>query len=126
MEFQGWLLKINGTEVDKKYIQNYKCTPNRQTDLDPWTDGTGETHRNILPHVRTTIALTTPPLTLADKAAFKGLFPVREKIEIEYWNDDEDIYKTGVFYVSDVEYEYLGILNGVLYYRPVTFEFIEY
>lgn len=126
MGFQGWLIKINGTEVNGKYIRDYKCTPNRQTDLDPWTDGTGKTHRNILPHVRTTITLTTPPLTQIDKAAFKKLFPRREQMEIQYWNDDEDAYKTGDFYVSDVEYEYLGILDGTLYYKPITIEFIEY
>lgn len=126
MAYHGYLLKVNGAQVPGKYITEYESTPNRQSDLDPWTDGTGKTHRNVLPHERTVIKFTTPLLRLEDKILLKSLFPNRQEVQFEYWNDDTNDYDTGTFYVPDVTYPILDADSETIIYRPISFEFIEY
>ena len=126
MEYRGYLLKINGTELPHGIITGYSSIPNRQQDKNSYTDNDGKTHRNILPHTKTTIKLITGILSLAEKRILKKLFPAREYVEIEYWNDDDDRYATGIFYVPDVEYEVLDYDDKTIYYRPISLEFIEY
>lgn len=126
MDFAGYLIKINGMVVPGEYINGYKAIPDRQQDKNSYTDSLGETHRNILPHTKTTITFTTSFLTLQDKRKLKGMFPKREYVELQYWNDDIDSYADGIFYVPDVEYEVLDYNKETIIYRPITFEFIEY
>lgn len=124
--YKGYLIKVSGVLVSGKFFSSYKSTPNRQSDLDPWTDATGLTHRNVLPHTRTTITFTTPPLCLQDKIELQNLFPDRTSIEIEYWNDEINDYRTGEFYIPDTEFEVLMPYENTIVYRPITFELIEY
>lgn len=125
-DYQGYLLKINGTILDNKYITAYDSVPNGQTDLDTYTDGQGVTHRNILPHTKTTISFTTPPLYLEDKIALTSLFPRRTKVNLEYWNDETNDYRKGEFYIPDISYEILTASSDTIAYRPIRYEFIEY
>lgn len=124
--YQGYLMKVSGTPVNGKFFQTYKSTPSRQSDLNPWTDATGLTHRNVLPHKRSTITFTTPPLYLEDKIELQALFPNRTLAIFEYWNDETNAYATGEFYIPDVEYDVLIPYENTILYRPITFEFIEY
>ncbi len=124
--YQGYLMKVSGAVVSKRFFQSYKSTPNRQSDLNPWTDQTGLTHRNVLPHTRSTITFTTPPLYLEDKIELQALLPNRTLANIEYWNDETNVYTTGDFYIPDVEFDVLMPYENTVLYRPITFELIEY
>lgn len=126
MGYKGYIIKINGTAVPGAYISSYKSVPNRQQDKDSYTDNDGLTHRNILPHTKSTVEITTGILNLDEKKFIKNLFPAREYIELEYWNDDKGEYATGTFYMPDVEYEILDFNTETIHYRPITFKFIEY
>lgn len=126
MEYKGYLLKVNGSEVPKGLIAGFSSIPNRQQDKNSYTDNDGLTHRNILPHTKTTIKLMTGFLTLTEKSKLKSLFPAREYVAMEYWNDEKEIYSNGIFYVPDVEYEVLDYNDREIFYRPISFEFIEY
>lgn len=124
--YQGYLLKAQGGIVSHRFFQTYKSTPNRQQDKNPWTDGTGETHRNVLPHLRSLIVFTTPPIMLEDKIELQAIFPNRTLVHLEYWNDEINDYCSGKFYIPDVEYEVLMPYEFTIAYRPITFELIEY
>lgn len=124
--YQGYLMKVSGTIVNGKHFQSFKTTPNRQSDLNPWTDATGLTHRNVLPHKKSTITFTTPPLYLEDKIELQALFPDRTMVNIEYWNDETNDYATGDFYIPDMEFDILMSYEKTVLYRPITFELIEY
>ena len=124
--YRGYLMKVSDSIVSGKFFQSYKSTPNRQSDLNPWTDSTGLTHRNVLPHTRSTITFTTPPLYLEDKIDLQRHFPKRTLVVIEYWNDETNDYATGNFYIPDVEFDVLMSYENTVLYRPITFELIEY
>ena len=117
--FKGYLLKINGREVPVKYIASYKSTPNQRQDQDSYQDVTGQLHREVLPHTRTKIELTTKYLWLEDKIVFQSLFPNR-------WNDEINNYSSGEFYIPDITYEVYRVEDMDMEYKPIRVALIEY
>lgn len=124
--YRGYLLKVNGIQISHKFFQEYKTTPNKQTDLNPWTDTNGKAHRNVLPHLRTEIVFTTPRLYLEEKIELQEIFGKRIKTTVEYWNDEDNQYSEGEFYIPDVTFEVMMPYDDTVIYRPVTYTLIEY
>ena len=126
MVFQGHLLKIGGKVVPNKYIAKYKATPNQQQDQDSYQDSTGQLHREVLPHRRSKIDLTTKYLWLEDKIVFQSFFGDRIQINVEYWNDETNEYTTGQFYAPDIDFEIYRIVGNNIEYAPLRVALIEY
>lgn len=131
--FEGWLLKINGRLFPEKYIAHgsYSSTPNQQQDEDSYTDSLGELVRNVLPHTRSKIEWTTPMIHLAGKQEMQTFFPGgsgRIKANVEYWNDEDNAYTTGVFYLPDVKFDYYDVDPETkdIRYKPIRIGLIEY
>lgn len=130
MAFAGYLLKINGTVFPNNLISQggYKVTPNQRQDLDPYRDVVGLLHRNVLPHTPTKIELSTKFLHLEDKTLINQLLAGRDRMRIEYWNDETNRYETGTFYSPDTTYTYYKVdeeLRDIMY-EPIRIAFIEY
>lgn len=133
MAFEGWLLKINGRLFPEKYIAHgsYSSTPNQQQDEDSNTDSLGGLVRNVLPHTRTKIEWTTPMIHLAGKQEIQTFFPGsggRIEANVEYWNDEDNAYATGVFYLPDIQFKYYDMdpVNKDIRYQPIRIALIEY
>lgn len=129
-DFQGWLIKINGIIFPTSYIfkDSYKSTPNQVMDLDPYRDADGLLHRNVLPHTATKIEFNLKPMHLREMKVARAFFLPREKLQVEYWNDEEQEYKTGEFYVPDIPYEYYWIdkEGKDIFYKVTRIALIEY
>jgi hypothetical protein len=132
LTFEGWLLKMNGKVFPNVLIalESYKCTPDQIMDLDPYRDGSGELHRNVLPHTATSIEFSTTHLRLRDADRLNGFVPhgVRVKCEIEYWNPNTSSYKAGTFYISDIPYEIVNVdeKRKDILYKPIKITLTEY
>lgn len=130
MAFQGYLLKINDREFSNTFMraESYKSTPNQQTDQDDYTDGYGEFHRNILPHTSTKIEFNLKPMGLAEKIEVQTYLIPREKMSVEYWNDEENKYKTGMFYIPSIQYpvRHIDRLNNDIEYAETRVALIEF
>ena len=107
-------------------MQGYSSYPDRQTDKNSYIDGNGKLHRTILPHTRTTITITLKDMNIEDKMLVQSFYPNRSVVELTYWNDATNTYKTGTFYVPDIEYIIDYIYNGIAWYKGFTLELIEY
>lgn len=128
-EFLGHLLKIGERIIPNKYLQSYSATPNQVQDIDSYQDVEGNLHREILPHTRTKLEFTTPYLWLEDKIVLQSFFPDRmeePKVTAEYWDDEANTYKTGVFYVPDIQYKIYRIRGANMQYFPIRIALIEY
>ena len=125
-DFKGYLLELNGRVLPTKFIQTYKATPNQKQDDKSYQDITGQLHRNVLPHTRSKIDLTTPYLWLKDKIEFQSFFPDREAVQVTYWDDENNEYKSGKFYVPDIEYQVYRIDGDDMEYFPIRVALIEY
>jgi len=132
LTFEGWLLKMNGKVFPNELIalESYKCTPDQIMDLDPYRDGSGELHRNVLPHTATSIEFSTTHLRLRDADRLNGFVThgIRVKCEIEYWNPNTSSYKAGAFYISDIPYEIVNVdeKRKDILYKPIKITLTEY
>lgn len=125
-KYKGYLIKTEYGILPGKFITGYDSTPNQETDRNSYTDANGKTHRNILKHTKSGITFTLPPLTLEEKEQFQKYFPERYKMKIEYWNDAENTYAEGIFYITPIKYTILNYDKKTIYYSLATVELIEY
>lgn len=136
MAFNGSLLKFSGDNFPLKYVfkESYKVTPNRRQDLDPYRDGNGYLHRNTLSHTATTIQFQTKPMWNDQFEQMMNFIrshytnTQEKKLQITYYSPDINSYKTGNFYVPDVEYvmDLVDTVKNRILYLSTTLEFIEY
>ena len=135
MAFEGYLMKSFGTIFPHKYIQisTYQTTPSQRQDLDSYQDSKGNLHRTVVPHDRSKIVFKTMDnLKLAEKQEIQAFFNgamtnARErKVTLAYWNDEDNMYKTGSFYIPDVTYPIKRIMGNDIVYGSVEYHLIEY
>jgi hypothetical protein len=136
MAFNGYLLKLNGSTFPLKYIykESYKVTPNRVQDLDPKRVETGVLYRNALSHTVTTIQFQTKPMWNSDMSSLMSFIrssysnASEKKVTVNYYSPDINAYKTGTFYVPDIEFEInmIDTSKNKILYNSTTIEFIEY
>jgi len=132
MAFEGWLIKINGTVFPTRLIalESYKCTAGQIMDLDPYRDGDGVLHRNVLPHTATSIEFSTMSLQLKDTEVLNAFIAQENRVQctVEYWNPNAAAYGSGTFYISDVPYEITRIdeVRKEVLYKPVKVTLTEY
>lgn len=126
--FDGWLIKVNGTIFPNNLIfySSYNSTPNQVTDLDAYTDENGELHRNPLPHTSSKIEFETKPMWLPQKKKIQQLIPTRTVLNVDYWNDEENEYSSGKFYVPDISYPIMWVQYESILYDKIRIAFIEY
>lgn len=68
---------------------------------------------------------------LAGKQEMQTFFPGgsgRIKANVEYWNDEDNAYTTGVFYLPDVKFDYYDVDPETkdIRYKPIRIGLIEY
>lgn len=136
MAFNGSLLKLSGDNLPLRYIfkESYKVNPNRRQDLDPKRVETGRLKRNVLSHTATTISFQTKPMWNDEMAKFMLFIRSRyintseKKLSITYYCPDIDSYRTGEFYVPDIEFnmDLVDTAEKRILYLSTTIEFIEY
>ena len=53
---------------------------------------------------------------------------LQRKTSLQYYDMATDSYKTGTFYMPDVDYsiQFIDNVKNIVYYDPIRFAFIEY
>lgn len=138
MAFQGYLLKENNTDTEfpLKYIkwESYDSTPNQREEIKAYRDeNTRNLTRVTAAGQKTKINFTTVPgLHLKDKKIIQKWFTDAEsnhrqrKINITYWNDESNSYKTGDFYRPDITFTIRKVLSNDLIYNELSITLVEY
>ena len=136
MAFDGYLLKMGGDIFPLSFVykESYKITPNRRQDLDSGRNANGVLERNVLDHMPSTISFQAKPMNNTDldkMMSFIRSHYVSErekKLIIEYFCPDINGYKTGEFYVPDIEYviNMVDVEKKTILYYGFQLEFIEY
>lgn len=136
MAFEGWLIKFGARKLPLKFIaqDDYTSTPNQRTEIEAYRDLNNLLHRDTSQNVKTKIEFNTPPLWLEEKIELQNVISSglvnknQRKYNVTYWNDEENIYKTGVFYMPDVDFKVIRVdeeMNNILY-NKMRFALIEY
>ena len=140
MAFNGKLLelKTNGTWVEfpLKYVkaESYKVTPDQRMESSANRAASGVLVRTTYSHKASTIDFTTPTVDNNDVATINGLFSaaytdsLERKLEARYYNPATDSYKTGTFYVPDIDFDILRVdkSTNTIHYAGIRFALIEY
>lgn len=136
--FRGYLLKAtaNNKIFPQKYIalESYSSEPNHREEIKAYRDdNTRDLTRITAEGTKTSISFTTRNnLHLAEKEEIQKFFTSAEsvalerKITLEYWNDEENIYKTGVFYRPDIKFQIKQIMEDDIVYKEITISLVEY
>lgn len=136
MAYNGFLLKIGQSVIPLSFIfkESYNVTPNRRQDIDPFRDANGLLNRTVVPHMVTTINFNTKPMWNDEMERLTRLIrenyldEKQKKVSLTYFCPDINDYKTGEFYIPDLEFTILRIDNNAnkILYGSMTIEFIEY
>ena len=137
--YSGYLIKVggsSGTALPLKYIkvEGYNITPNQRMESSAKRSVTGYLSRTTVDHTATKIEFQTPCLTDVDVHALNGLLGTawtdvnQRKLELEYYDMETATYKTGTFYMPDIKYEidHIDQTKNIVYYKEITYKFIEY
>ncbi len=134
--FDGWLLKFGNKVVPNKYLayDDYTATPNQRTEVEAYRDLNNLLHRDTSPNFKAKIDFNTRPLYLAEKMELQSVFAsglvnrAQRKYKVTYWDDEENTYKTGVFYMPDVDYKIINVDEETknILYNKIRIALIEY
>lgn len=134
--FEGWLLKFGSKIVPNKYLayDDYTATPNQRTEVEAYRDLNNLLHRDTSPNFKTKFDFNTRPLYLAEKMELQSVFAsglvnrAQRKYKVTYWDDEQNTYKTGVFYMPDVDYKIINVDEETknILYNKMRFALIEY
>ena len=122
-----------------QYMQwdTYKATPNQREEIKAYRDdNTRNLTRVTASGKKTVIEFKTRKLHLAEKIYVQGWLHNAEentqeaheqrKIQLNYWDDEENAYKTGYFYRPNVEYTIKKVTDDDIMYDELEIKFVEY
>lgn len=136
MAFEGWVIKFGNTVVPNKYLEKYKETPNQRLELSAYRDVASLLHRETSPNYKSKIVIPIRKLYLGEKIVLKAVVDSgtvsggerERRVAATYWNSEDMDYKSGVFYMPDIEYTIVNINARRLdmVYDPFEIQLIEY
>lgn len=111
--FKGYYLKIGACNFTNPAIkrEGFKILPNLVQVTDEQRVASGKLVIKVLPHKPTKIEITFPIMTPEQyryyKQAFRGELTNEPEmyLTVEYYDEDDDDYKTGIFYHTDISYK---------------------
>jgi hypothetical protein len=132
--FQGYFLKFGGSVLPNKFLayNDYSATPNQRTEIEAYRDLNNLLHRDTSPNFKAKIDFNTRPMWLPDKIEMQSVFKsglvnkAQRKYKVTYWDDEENAYKTGVFYMPDIEYKPIRVVGNNILYNKIRIALIEY
>ena len=138
--FRGYLIRavLTNEILPLKFIEcdSYKATPNQREELKAYRDdNTRDLTRVTAEGKKSVMQFKLRSMWLEEKIEFQGwlgnaIGPTQEaneqrKVELEFWDDEENCYKTGVFYVPNIDYNILRVTDDSIKYKPIDIKFIE-
>lgn len=123
------------TKIPLKYIrfETYQITPQQAIDLDSYRAETGTLIRNVVGS-KAKLEFNTPIMSDSDWQAVWAIISAgfnnsdEKRLKLRYYDTLSNSYKTGIFYVPDVNTSIRNIdeSTGKIMYNEIRVAFIEY
>ena len=138
MSWAGYFIKATATGqiFPNEYIawESYESEPNHREEIKAYRDdNTRDLTRVTAEGTKTSLNFTTRAnLHLTDKQAIQEFFTNAEsialerKINLEYWNDEDNAYHTADFYRPDIKFKIKKITADDIIYQALEIDLIEY
>lgn len=136
--FNGYLIKAtaSGTNFDNHWLtlDSYESTPNMREELVAYRDDyTRDLTRVTASGTKSQIKFTTKSnINYNTKVAIQNFFynnevdHLQRKIQLTYWNDEENNYKTSYFYRPDITFSIKRIDGNNIFYNALDITLVEY
>lgn len=136
--FKGYLLKAtkNNQIFPLHYLDvgGYETSPNIREEIKAYRDdNTRDLTRVTAQGMKTAIGFNTRKnLHLEDIMVIEKFFKDNEtdhkqrKLQLEYWDNENFVYKTGTFYRANMKYKILLIDGNDIIYDAVSVSLVEY
>lgn len=136
-KYKGYLIKAANTDtkLDMKWIlcKSYRTTPNQREEIEAYRDDyTRDLIRVTAPGKKTKIKFTLVRADLDTKIAIQAFFnsvmvdKLQRKVHITFWNDEDNEYQTGYFYLPDIEWTIEDVAEDTIYYATTKIELQQY
>lgn len=142
MRFEGYLFAICDVNFNvkkvfpNKYIQynSWSSTPNQREEIKAYRDDNTRNLTRITAAGKKSVFSfrVRSPLHLNEKMEIQELFTNYEidkeqrKVNIRFWDDEHNEYKTGTFYRPNMQFPIVKITEDDIIYGELTIECIEY
>lgn len=123
------------TKIPLEYIrfETYQITPEQAIDLDSYRAETGTLIRNVVGS-KAKLEFNTPIMSDSDWQAVWAIISAgfnnsnEKRLKLRYYDTLSNSYKTGIFYVPDVNTSIRNIdeSTGKIMYNEIRVAFIEY
>lgn len=109
--FRGYYVKIGNCTFTDPGIKRdgLLIMPHLEQTQDAGVLASGRLEMKVLPHKRTKIQMSFPPMTLEQYMRYYSVIMASMYLSVEYYNDGIDDYETGTFYHNDMEYKPMPI-----------------
>ena len=142
MAFEGYLLAVCDAAFTvkrvfpSKYIQynSWSSTPNQREEIKAYRDDNTRNLTRITAAGKKSVFSfkVRSPLHLDDKIEIQRFFTDFEldqeqrKVNLRFWDDEHNEYKTGTFYRPNMKFPITKITDNDIIYGELTIECIEY
>lgn len=131
--YEGYQLRIGELKLpipdgELKSIlvaDSYKYNRERRL-IAEWQDANGKYHHETYPEEKTTISFTIKERSMEQQALLRPLLSKRNNIEVEYWDDVNEGYKTGLFFINNIEAVSSIATEDKIYYGTMDVTLTEY
>jgi len=137
-DWNGYFIKATetGEIFPNEYIawESYESEPNHREEIKAYRDdNTRDLTRITAEGTKTSLTFNTRAnLHLEDKMAIQNFFTSAEssalerKINLQYWNDEDNTYHTADFYRPDIKFQIKKITSNDIIYKEITIDLVEY
>lgn len=91
-----------------------------------WQDANGKFHHETYPEEKTTISFTIKERSMEQQALLRPLLSQRNNIEAEYWDDINEGYKKGLFFIDKIDSISSIATEDKIYYGELDVTLTEY
>lgn len=111
--FRGYYVKIgNCTFTDPGVKRDgLLIMPHLEQTMDAGVLASGMLELKELPHKRTKIQMSFPPMTSEQYRRYYAVIMQGMHLPVEYYNQGIDAYETGTFYHNDMQYKPMPVGN---------------
>lgn len=126
-DFAGYYVKIGNCTFTNPSISRdgLLIMPHLVQTQDAGVLASGKLELKVLPHTRTKIQMSFPPMTRAQYQVYYSVIMSSMYLNVEYWNDGIGDYETGVFYHNDLAQKPMPIA-GTPYVEMQEIHLIEH
>lgn len=125
--YAGYRLKIKGVILPNTYVArgSYSLKTEMRTAY-TWTDANLTDHIMSNGKTRTTVSFGLRPHSMVEHGEIIAALPGRENLEVEYWDDYTQNYRTGNFGCSEFTFSHINAVGNDISYDATSITLTEY